>query len=93
MKPFANFRFEVAHFQINVRFLPFTTLAFDDIYSPFVEIDLKSMFQRSLYDYIYRLQFIGTICKNKPKKDVKVFVKSEIPYSCKCSNNQSTIQV
>jgi len=71
MKPFANFRFEVV--QINVWFFPFKNLVFDDICSPFIEIYLESMFQRFLYDYIYRLQFIGTICRNKPNKDVKVF--------------------
>jgi hypothetical protein len=55
----------------------------------FVEIDLESMFQRSLYDYIYKLQFIGTVCKNKPKKVVKIFFLSnqEIHYSCECSTN------
>jgi hypothetical protein len=36
-------------------FLGLAYLGFDDICSPFVEIDLESMFQRSLYDYIYRL--------------------------------------
>jgi hypothetical protein len=73
MKPPINFRFEVVHLQINVWFLPLANLVFDEICCPFVKIDLKSMFQRSLYDYISRLQFIGTICRNKHNNNVKVF--------------------
>jgi hypothetical protein len=73
MKPLTNFKFEVGHLQINVQLLPPIDLLFDDICNPFVIIDFESMFQRSLYDYIYRLQFISIICKNKHIKDVKVF--------------------
>ncbi len=72
MKPPTNSRFEVVHLQIYVWFLPLANLVFDEICCPFVKIDLKSMFQRSLYDYISRLQFIGTICGNKHNKDVRV---------------------
>jgi hypothetical protein len=73
MKPPTNLRFEVVHLQINVWFLPLANLVFDEICSPFVEIDFKIMFQRSLHDYISRLQFTGTICENKNNKDVRVF--------------------
>jgi len=55
MKPPIDFKFEVIHFQINVWFLPFTDVVFNDIYSPFIEIELESMFQKSLYDYICKL--------------------------------------
>jgi hypothetical protein len=72
IKPLTNFRFEVVHLQINVRLLPLTNLVFDDICNPFVEIHLENIFQRSLYDYICKLQFINTIYKNKQNKDVRV---------------------
>jgi hypothetical protein len=72
MKPFTNFMFEVVHLQINVRFLPLANLVFDDVYSPFVEINLENMFQRSLYDYICKLHFRSIICRNKQNKDVRV---------------------
>ncbi len=90
MKPFTDFMFEVVHFQINVWFLPLTNLVFDDICSPFIEVNLRNMFQRSLYDYICKLHFTNIICRNKQNKDVKVLF---FYHSCERSNNQSTIQV
>jgi hypothetical protein len=65
MQPSINLRFEIAHLEINEWFLPITNLLFGNIYSPFVEIDFECMFQRLLDNNICRLQFIGTIGKNK----------------------------
>jgi hypothetical protein len=43
-----------------------------NIYSPFVEIGFEHMFQRLLDNDIRKLQFIGTIGRNKHNKYAKV---------------------
>jgi len=72
MQPSTNLKFEIAHLEIIEWFLPIVDLLFDNICSPFVEIDFEHMFQRSLDNDIYRLQFIGIIGKNKHNKYVWV---------------------
>jgi hypothetical protein len=76
MKPPTKFKFEVAHFQINVWLLPLVDLVFDDICNPFVIIDFESMFQRSLYDYIYKLQFTGIFAKINTSRMLRCFFLS-----------------
>jgi len=62
-----NLRFKVSHLEINVWLLSIIDLPFDNICSPFVKIDLGSMFQS---DNIYRLQFTNTNSRNKHYNDV-----------------------
>jgi len=65
MQPSTNLRFEIAHLEINDWLLPIANLLFQ-------QIDFEHMFQRSLDNVIYRLQFIDTIGKNKHNKYVWV---------------------
>jgi len=67
-QPSSNLRFEIIILEINEWLFPITNLLFDNICSPFVEIGFEHMFQRLLNNDIRKLQFIGTIGRNKHNK-------------------------